>query len=119
MVRASLAANTLDDLIKLAKAQPGKLTYASSGTGGAIHLASELFKREAGIDLVHVPYRGGGPAVLGLLSGDVEQARDSITAEPQNASDLPQDQRIVELLKFAVSDLYSDLRGAIGVAVQG
>jgi tripartite-type tricarboxylate transporter receptor subunit TctC len=72
VVRASLAAHSLPELIALAKAQPGKLTYASSGAGGAIHLASELFKREAGIDVVHVPYRGGGPAVLGLLTGDVD-----------------------------------------------
>jgi tripartite-type tricarboxylate transporter receptor subunit TctC len=72
VVRAPLAANTLAELIALAKAQPGKLTYASSGAGGAIHLASELFKREAGVDIVHVPYRGGGPAVIGLLTGDVD-----------------------------------------------
>ena len=72
VVRASLAAQSLGELIALAKAQPGKLTYASSGAGGAIHLASELLKREAGIDVVHVPYRGGGPAVLGLLTGDVD-----------------------------------------------
>ena len=72
VVRSSLAAGSLAELIALAKARPGKLTYASSGAGGAIHLASELFKREAGIDLVHVPYRGGGPAVMGLLTGDVD-----------------------------------------------
>src|SRR5215475_13905147 len=72
VVRASLAAGTLKELIALAKAQPGKLTYASSGTAGAIHLASELFKRETGVDMVHVPYRGGGPAVMGLLTGDVD-----------------------------------------------
>src|SRR4249920_1409480 len=72
VVRASLAARSLAELVALAKAQPGKLTYASSGAGGAIHLASELFKREAGIDVVHVPYRGGGPAVMGLLTGDVD-----------------------------------------------
>src|SRR5882762_9458664 len=72
VVRSSLAARTLAELIALAKAQPGKLTYASSGAGGAIHLATELFRRETGIDIVHVPYRGGGPAVFGLLSGDVD-----------------------------------------------
>jgi tripartite-type tricarboxylate transporter receptor subunit TctC len=72
VVRASLAVNTLAELIALAKAQPGKLSYASSGPGGAIHLASELLKREAQVDLVHIPYRGGGPAVLGLLTGDVD-----------------------------------------------
>ena len=72
VVRAALPAATLAELIALAKAQPGKLTYASSGAGGAIHLATELFRRETGIDIVHVPYRGGGPAVFGLLSGDVD-----------------------------------------------
>src|SRR5262249_27460856 len=72
VVRAALAANTLAELIALAKAHPDKLTYASSGAGGAIHLASELFKREAGIDIVHVPYRGGGPPGLGFLTGDAE-----------------------------------------------
>jgi tripartite-type tricarboxylate transporter receptor subunit TctC len=72
VVRSTLQIATLADLIRLAKQQPGKLTYASSGTGGAIHLASELFKREAGIDMVHIPYRGGGPAVMGLLSNDVD-----------------------------------------------
>jgi tripartite-type tricarboxylate transporter receptor subunit TctC len=72
VVRSSLAAGSLDELVALAMAQPERLTYASSGAGGAIHLASELFKREAGIDIVHIPYRGGGPAVLGLLTGDVD-----------------------------------------------
>jgi len=72
VVRSTLPANTLAELVTLAKQQPGKLSYASSGTGGAIHLASELFKRETSTDLIHVPYRGGGPAVLGLLSGDVD-----------------------------------------------
>jgi hypothetical protein len=53
-----------------------------------------------------------------LLSGDIEQARDAIASEPQNASDLSAEERVAELLRFAISDLYSDLRGAIGVAVQ-
>ena len=72
VVRGSLPVATLADLVAFAKQQPCKLTYASSGAGGAIHLASELFKREAGVDLVHVPYRGGGPAMIGLLAGDVD-----------------------------------------------
>ena len=72
VVNPSSPARTAADLVRLAKQQPGKLTYASSGAGGAIHLASELFKREAGVDLVHVPYRGGGPAMVGLLAGDVD-----------------------------------------------
>jgi tripartite-type tricarboxylate transporter receptor subunit TctC len=84
LVRASLPVNSLGDLIALARQQPGKLTYASSGTGGAIHLASELFKREAGVDLVHVPYRGGGPAVLGLLSGDVDVFISDLSTTVEN-----------------------------------
>ena len=84
VVRATLAAGTLGDLIARAKAEPGKLTYASSGPGGAIHLASELFKREAGIDLIHVPYRGGGPAVLGLLTGDVDVFINDVSTTVEN-----------------------------------
>jgi len=84
VVRAPLGVGTLADLIKLAKQQPGKLTYASSGTGGAIHLASELFKREAGVDMVHVPYRGGGPAVMGLLSNDVDVFINDVSTTQSN-----------------------------------
>jgi tripartite-type tricarboxylate transporter receptor subunit TctC len=84
VVRASLAVSTLGDFIALAKQEPGKLTFASSGTGGAIHLASELFKREAGVDLVHIPYRGGGPAVLGLLSGDVDMFISDLSTTVEN-----------------------------------
>lgn len=61
---------SFEDLVKLAKAQPGALSYASSGTGGIIHLTGELFKLEAGLDMLHIPYRGGGPAMIGVLSGD-------------------------------------------------
>ena len=72
VVSPSVQAKTLSELIALAKAQPGRLTYASSGPGGAIHLASELFKREAGVDIVHIPYKGAGPAVTDLLSGQIQ-----------------------------------------------
>jgi tripartite-type tricarboxylate transporter receptor subunit TctC len=71
-VRSGVAANSLDELVRLAKAQPDKLFYASSGNGGAIHLASELFKRETGTSIRHVPFRGGGPAVLAVMSGDAD-----------------------------------------------
>src|SRR5882724_4943473 len=84
VVRASLAVQTLPDLVALAKQQPGKLTYASSGAGGAIHLASELFKREAQVDLVHVPYRGGGPAMIGLLAGDVDVFISDLSTTTEN-----------------------------------
>ncbi|MBX9776575.1 MAG: tripartite tricarboxylate transporter substrate binding protein [Xanthobacteraceae bacterium] len=71
-VRAAIPANSLDELVKLAKEAPGKLFYASSGNGGAIHLASELFKRETGTVINHIPFRGGGPAVLAVMSGDAD-----------------------------------------------
>jgi tripartite-type tricarboxylate transporter receptor subunit TctC len=84
VVRSSLPAQSLADLVALAKQQPGKLTYASSGAGGAIHLANELFKREAGVDLVHVPYRGGGPAMIGLLAGDVDVFISDLSTTVEN-----------------------------------
>ena len=62
---------TLAELVALAKAKPGELTYASPGIGGAAHLAGELFKQAAGIDMIHVPFKGGGPAITELLAGRV------------------------------------------------
>ncbi len=67
----SVPARTLKELIALAKAQPGKLSYASSGTGGSPHLAGELLRLRAGIDLLHVPYKGATPAMTDLLGGQV------------------------------------------------
>jgi tripartite-type tricarboxylate transporter receptor subunit TctC len=72
VVRGGLAAQTVPELIALAKARPGALTFASTGPGGIIHVAGELFRHHAGIDLLHVPYRGGGPAVTALISGEVD-----------------------------------------------
>jgi tripartite-type tricarboxylate transporter receptor subunit TctC len=72
MVNPAVKANTLQELIALAKASPGKLNYASSGPGGPSHLASELFKRSAKIDLTQVPYKGGGPSVTAVVAGEVE-----------------------------------------------
>ena len=62
VVHAGVPAKTLAEFVALAKQKPGELNYASSGIGGAGHLAGELFKQRAGIDVVHVPYKGGGPA---------------------------------------------------------
>jgi tripartite-type tricarboxylate transporter receptor subunit TctC len=62
---------TLAEFVKLAKEKPGTLTYGSSGIGGAGHLAGELLRIVAGIDIVHVPYKGGGPAMQGMLGGQV------------------------------------------------
>jgi tripartite-type tricarboxylate transporter receptor subunit TctC len=69
-VHPSVKASNLVELIALAKAQPGKLNYASSGSAGTPHLCIELLRSLAGIDLVHVPYKGGGPATQSLLSGE-------------------------------------------------
>jgi tripartite-type tricarboxylate transporter receptor subunit TctC len=68
----SIPARSVRDLVAYAKANPGKLSYASGGIGGIQHLATELFKREAGIDIVHVPYKGSGPGTVALLGGQVQ-----------------------------------------------
>jgi len=67
----SLPAANIRELIALAKAQPGKLTYASFGIGSSAHLAGELFKIMAGVDMLHIPYKGGQPAIADLLAGQV------------------------------------------------
>jgi tripartite-type tricarboxylate transporter receptor subunit TctC len=71
-VHPSLGVGSLGELIDYAKKNPGKLNYASSGNGSAPHLAAVLFRRVAGIDMVHVPYKGGAPAVQSVLSGDTQ-----------------------------------------------
>jgi len=71
VVHPSVPATTLGEFVKLAKEKPGHLTYGSSGIGGAGHLAGELLKMMAKIDLVHVPFKGGGPAMQGLLGGQI------------------------------------------------
>ena len=81
VVKPDLPVKNLADYIKLAKEQPGRLTYASPGIGGAGHLAGELLKLRAGIDVTHVAYKGGGPAMLGLLGGEV----DSFMSTPPTA----------------------------------
>jgi tripartite-type tricarboxylate transporter receptor subunit TctC len=71
VIHPGVPAKTLKEFVALAKSKPGELNYASSGVGGAGHLAGELFKQAAGIDMVHVPYKGGGPAMTDLLGGRV------------------------------------------------
>ena len=71
VVHPSVQAQSVKELVTLAKARPGALTYASSGTGSGLHLATELFKSKAGIDMVHVPYKGSGPATIELVAGQV------------------------------------------------
>ena len=72
VVHTGVPAKTLDEFVALAKQKPGQINYASAGVGGAGHLAGELFKERAGIDMVHVPYKGGGPAMTDLLAGRID-----------------------------------------------
>ncbi|MCX7136962.1 MAG: tripartite tricarboxylate transporter substrate binding protein [Proteobacteria bacterium] len=71
VVHPSVAATNVKELIALAKAQPGKLTFGSSGTGGAPHMAVELFRILAKVSVTHVPYKGGGPAMADLVGGQI------------------------------------------------
>jgi tripartite-type tricarboxylate transporter receptor subunit TctC len=78
VVNPSLPVKSVKDLIALAKAQPGKLTYASSGNGTSIHLSGELFKSMTGVDMLHIPYKGSAPAITDLLGGQVDMMFDNI-----------------------------------------
>jgi tripartite-type tricarboxylate transporter receptor subunit TctC len=79
IVHTSVPAKSVKDLIALAKAKPGGITYASPGIATASHMAGVLFVRGAGIDLLHVPYKGGGPAVSDLLAGQVNLLFGSVS----------------------------------------
>ncbi len=78
VVHPSVQAKTLKELIELARAQPGKLSYASSGSGTSIHLCGELFKMLAKVDLVHIPYKGSGPAMVDMVGGQVQVMFDNM-----------------------------------------
>ncbi|MCC7281030.1 MAG: tripartite tricarboxylate transporter substrate binding protein [Acetobacteraceae bacterium] len=84
VVTPSLPANTVGEFIALARARPGEITTGSGGNGSSLHLALELFKLRAGVNLVHVPYRGGGPAMIDLTAGTIHSMFDSMpSALPQ------------------------------------
>ena len=85
VVNPAVAANTLPEFIALAKAQPGKLNYASSGPGTPYHMAGELFKAMAGVDIVHVPYKESSGARTGVLGGQVEMMFDAVTTMSEQA----------------------------------
>jgi tripartite-type tricarboxylate transporter receptor subunit TctC len=80
VVHPSVEAKNIAELIAQAKSKPGSLSFASSGLGSSSHLAAELFKSMSGVDMVHVPYRGSGQAVIDLVTGRVQLAIDSYTA---------------------------------------
>ncbi|MBR1125019.1 tripartite tricarboxylate transporter substrate binding protein [Bradyrhizobium lablabi] len=111
-VNPSVPAKTVAEFVAYAKQNPGKLNFGSAGTGGTIHLAGEMFKQMAGVDIVHVPYKGAGPALQDLLSGNIQLMFDTLgTALPpvkagmlrplavsskQRISDLPEVPTIAE-----------------------
>src|ERR1043166_7280323 len=78
VVTPSLPVKSVPELIAYAKANPGKLNFSSAGVGASSHLSGELFKLMAGIDIVHVPYRGSGPSLQDLLAGNVQMAIDTV-----------------------------------------
>lgn len=78
VVNPSLPVRSIAELVAYAKANPGRIAYASSSQGGAPHLAAELFKLMAGVDMTHVPYRGSGPAVQDMIAGTVQVMIDSM-----------------------------------------
>src|SRR5438046_5835961 len=87
VVHPAVQAKTLQEFIALAKSQPGKLNYASSGQGTPYHMAGELFKTMAGIDVVHVPYRNSGEARSGVIGGQVQMMIDALPAMAPNISE--------------------------------
>jgi tripartite-type tricarboxylate transporter receptor subunit TctC len=78
VLNPDVKANTVPELIALAKAQPGRLTCASSGSGSTIHMSCEMFKHMLGLDITHVPYKGSGPAITDLMGGQVNMMFDNI-----------------------------------------
>jgi tripartite-type tricarboxylate transporter receptor subunit TctC len=80
LVNPSVPAKSVPDFISYAKANPGKISFASAGNGSGSHMAGELFKMMTGVDIVHVPYRGGGPALTDLLNGQVQLMFPGTTA---------------------------------------
>ncbi len=78
LANPALAANSVGELVELAKKRPGDIAYSSSGPGGAPHLAMELFKRQADVDLIHIPYKGSSPSISDLIGGRVMLSMDSL-----------------------------------------
>lgn len=79
-VTLALPVNSVSELVAYARANPGKLSFGSAGSGGANHLAGEMFKNVAGIDMVHVPYKGNGPAIVDLIGGQIGLMLGSISS---------------------------------------
>ncbi|MCK9913040.1 tripartite tricarboxylate transporter substrate binding protein [Microbacteriaceae bacterium K1510] len=83
VINPQLPFKSLAELIAYAKANPGKLNYSTGGSGTLPHLAAELFKREIGAQIVHVPYKGGGPSLMGVVAGEVQMTFDPVATSLQ------------------------------------
>ncbi|MFC7287304.1 tripartite tricarboxylate transporter substrate binding protein [Herminiimonas glaciei] len=84
VVNPNFAAKNTKDLVALAKANPGKFNYGSAGSGSTFHMAAELFKSVAAVDITHVPYKGGGPALIDTISGQVDMCFPVLSAATQH-----------------------------------
>ncbi|RDK07410.1 tripartite tricarboxylate transporter substrate binding protein [Cupriavidus lacunae] len=84
VVNNNVPAKNLQELIAAAKATPGKLTYGSAGNGSTFHMSAELFKSVANVSIVHVPYRGGGPALVDTIAGQVDMSFPVVSAAQQH-----------------------------------
>lgn len=80
VVANSLPVKSVKELVAMAKAQPGKLSFGSAGSGSTFHMAAELFKSESGTDILHVPYKGGGPALVDTIAGQVQMSFPVLSA---------------------------------------
>ena len=87
VVNAQLPFKSVAELVAYAKANPGKLNYSTGGSGTLPHLAAELFKKTTGINIVHVPYKGGGPALTGVMAGEVQMTFDPVATSLQLIKD--------------------------------
>ena len=117
VVHPSVAAKTLQEFIALAKSEPGKLNYASAGQGTPYHMAGELFKSMAGIDLVHVPYRNSGEARSGVIGGQVQMMIDAVTTMAPNIA--AKQVRALATTGQARSSVLPDVPTAIEAGVPG
>src|SRR5215472_7518031 len=117
VVHPSVQAKTLAEFIALAKSQPGKLNYASSGQGTPYHMAGELFKALAGVDIVHVPYRNSGEARSGVIGGQVQMMIDAVPAMAPNINE--KQVRALATTGSSRSDVLPDVPTAIEAGVPG
>ncbi len=87
MINPQLPVKTVAELVAYAKANPGKLNYSTGGVGTLPHLTAELFKQLTGAEIVHVPYKGGGPSLMGVVAGEAQMTFDTVATSAQLVAD--------------------------------